>query len=66
MIVGLIATRNPTSALLRTVESLVEGGARRVIVVDDGSDHPESLAILTQLGGAPVPGPDCASGAEQG
>jgi cellulose synthase/poly-beta-1,6-N-acetylglucosamine synthase-like glycosyltransferase len=37
------------------VESLVEGGARRVIVVDDGSDHPESLAILTQLGGHQFP-----------
>lgn len=40
-IVGLVSTKNPTLALVGTVTSLLNGGASRVLVIDDGSDNPE-------------------------
>jgi cellulose synthase/poly-beta-1,6-N-acetylglucosamine synthase-like glycosyltransferase len=45
-LIGLIASKNPVSALETTVTSLFTGGASRVIVVDDGSDDPDSLAVF--------------------
>lgn len=55
-LIGLIASKNPVSALVLTVQSLFDGGATRVIVVDDGSDDPESLEIfdLAEAAGAEV------------
>jgi cellulose synthase/poly-beta-1,6-N-acetylglucosamine synthase-like glycosyltransferase len=52
-IAALISTKNPTGAIMSTVTSLIEGGAAKVIVVNDGSDAPESLAILGCLYGNP-------------
>jgi cellulose synthase/poly-beta-1,6-N-acetylglucosamine synthase-like glycosyltransferase len=48
-IVGLIASKNPVSALEKTVQSLFKGGASRVIVVDDGSDDPESISVFKNV-----------------
>lgn len=48
-LIGLIASKNPVSALEVTVASLFKGGASRVVVVDDGSDDPESLAVFDRI-----------------
>jgi cellulose synthase/poly-beta-1,6-N-acetylglucosamine synthase-like glycosyltransferase len=48
LLIGLISSKNPVPALVLTVQSLFEGGAARVVVVDDGSDDPESIAIFDQ------------------
>jgi cellulose synthase/poly-beta-1,6-N-acetylglucosamine synthase-like glycosyltransferase len=45
-LVGLIASKNPVTALIQTVHSLLAGGCDSVIVVDDGSDNPESLRVF--------------------
>ena len=48
-ITGLIASKNPVPALLKTVESIFLGGATQIIVVDDGSDNPASKAVFDQV-----------------
>ncbi len=48
-IIGLIASKNPVAALEATVQSLFRGGASRVIVVNDGSDDPDSLPIFDRV-----------------
>jgi hypothetical protein len=55
-IVGLIATKNPTLALAGTVKSLFDGGACAVVVVNDGSDEPESADLfkLAEKSGATI------------
>lgn len=45
----MIASKNPVAALEATVSSLFKGGASRVVVVDDGSDDPESLAVFNNV-----------------
>ncbi len=45
-LIGLIASKNPVSALEATVTSLFKGGASRVVVVDDGSDESDSLQVF--------------------
>jgi len=45
-IIGLIASKNPVSALVLTVQSLLENGAVRVVVVDDGSDDKDAVAVF--------------------
>jgi cellulose synthase/poly-beta-1,6-N-acetylglucosamine synthase-like glycosyltransferase len=47
--VGLIASKNPSETLVRTVQSLFRGGCTRAVVVDDGSDKPESMAIFDRV-----------------
>jgi cellulose synthase/poly-beta-1,6-N-acetylglucosamine synthase-like glycosyltransferase len=47
-IVGLIASKNASPALIGTVASLFAGGAERVVVIDDGSDSPDSAAVFDQ------------------
>lgn len=48
-LIGLIASKNPVSALEVTVQSLFKGGVERVVVVDDGSDDPESLQVFDNV-----------------
>ncbi len=48
-IIGLIASKNPVSALEKTVKSLLEGGAKKVIVVNDGSDNEDSLNVFQTI-----------------
>jgi cellulose synthase/poly-beta-1,6-N-acetylglucosamine synthase-like glycosyltransferase len=48
-LVGLIASKNPVPALEATVQSLFNGGAARVVVVDDGSDDPDSMAVFNRV-----------------
>ena len=48
-LIGLIASKNPVSALEATVNSLFKGGASRVVVVDDGSDDPDSAAVFNNV-----------------
>lgn len=48
-IIGIIASKNPTSALSQTVESLIKGGASSVVVVDDGSDDPSSFEVFERV-----------------
>jgi len=48
-IVGLVASKNPVSALEATVKSLFNGGAERVVVVDDGSDEPQSMSVFRHV-----------------
>ena len=48
-IVGLIAALNPVIALVSTVISLLENGASWVVVVNDGSDDPESLHVFDKV-----------------
>jgi len=50
-IVGLISTLNPVAALITTVQSLLNEGAYRVIVVDDGSYKYDSQIVLETLKG---------------
>jgi cellulose synthase/poly-beta-1,6-N-acetylglucosamine synthase-like glycosyltransferase len=45
-IIGLIASKNPVGALVLTVQSLLNNGAIRVIVVDDGSDDPGARRVF--------------------
>lgn len=47
-IVGLVAAKNPVSALVTTVGSLFAGGASTVVVVNDGSDSSESLTVFDE------------------
>ncbi len=48
-LIGLIASKNPVDALVVTVQSLFKGGADRVLVVDDGSDDPDSRAVFDKV-----------------
>lgn len=48
-LIGLVASKNPVAALEATVSSLFKGGASRVVVVDDGSDDPESLKVFKNV-----------------
>ena len=48
-LIGLISSKNPVNALLLTVQSLYDGGASCVVVVDDGSDDPDSITIFDQV-----------------
>lgn len=48
-LIGLIASKNPVDALVVTVQSLFNGGATRVVVVDDGSDDPDSAAVFNKV-----------------
>ena len=47
-LIGLIASKNPVSALIETVRSLYRGGVTGVIVVDDGSDDETARAIFNR------------------
>ncbi|HSX04946.1 MAG TPA: glycosyltransferase family 2 protein [Candidatus Saccharimonadales bacterium] len=51
-LIGLIASKNPVSALELTVQSLFRGGCSRVVVVNDGSDDPQSLLIFDRVASA--------------
>jgi len=48
-IVGLIASRNATPALEKTVASLLNAGADKVIVVDDGSDTTLAREVFDRI-----------------
>jgi len=48
-IIGLIASKNPAPALEATVRSLYNGGASRVVVVDDGSDDKQSQKTFKRV-----------------
>lgn len=48
-LIGLIASKNPVPALEATVNSLYAGGASRVIVIDDGSDDPDSKPVFKRV-----------------
>ncbi len=48
-LIGLISSKNPVAALEVTVQSLFAGGADRVIIVDDGSDDPESMVVFDNV-----------------
>lgn len=48
-LVGLIASKNPVPALEATVQSLFKGGASRVIVINDGSDEPQSMPVFDRI-----------------
>ncbi|HSW80441.1 MAG TPA: glycosyltransferase family 2 protein [Candidatus Saccharimonadales bacterium] len=48
-IIGLIASKNPVSALESTVQSLFDGGASRVIVINDGSDDKSSKKVFKRV-----------------
>lgn len=48
-IIGLIASKNPISALEATVQSLYDGGASKVVVVNDGSDDPASKPVFRRV-----------------
>lgn len=48
-LVGFIASKNATPALEKTVGSLLRAGARKVIVVDDGSDKIESQTVFDAI-----------------
>jgi len=48
-LIGLIASKNPAPALEATVRSLFQGGASRVVVVDDGSDDKKSQKVFARV-----------------
>ncbi len=48
-ITGIIATKNPTSNIFTTINSLLSNGANEVIIVNDGSNDKQSLETIEKI-----------------